>query len=149
MPDRFEIERLLQRIGHGVETHLYVGRLDSLHEAEMAFGQGEPGIARDAAKQPDADPVEGRPDHREMPSACDPVEDHAGDADVVAEVGTARRDRCRRLDLALDVEHQHDQPAKRRRDIGGAAAPARTVEQAQHAFGDGEVCRMARDEVGQ
>ena len=45
----------------------------------------------DAAEQLDADPVEGRPDHREMPRARDAVEDHAGDADIVAEVGAAQR----------------------------------------------------------
>jgi len=72
--------------------------------------------------------------------ACDLIEDHARDRDVVAIAGKAERDRCGGLRLTGDIEHQHHRPAGRRRDIGSRAeAPGASrchaVEQSHHAFG--------------
>ena len=145
MADGIELDGLRQRVRDRIQPRFEVRSLDRLHQAQVSFGQGKARVAGQAAEQLDADPLEGRPDHREMPGACDPVEDNAGDPDIVAEVGAAGRDGRRRLDLALHIEHQHDRPAEQCRDIGGRAASARAVEQAHHAFGDDDVRWMPRD----
>ena len=63
-------------------------------------------------------------DHRAMPFAADAVENDAGDAHGRIVRGKAAHQRCRRLRLSRDVDHQHDRQAEMRGKIGGGAAPA-------------------------
>ena len=50
----------------------------------MPLRQGEARVVAKRAEQLHADALEGRRDQGEMPRARDPVEDDAGDADIVA-----------------------------------------------------------------
>ena len=87
-----------------------------------------------------------------MARARDPIEDDAGDGDVVAIVRQARSHGRRRLGLAGDVEHQQHRPAEQCREIGrgpacGLTGGGNAVEQAHHALGDGDVGGVACHEV--
>ena len=115
----------------------------------MPLGQGEPRIARQAAEQLDAGPLERRP----IIARCRAL---ATRLRITPAMPTSSRKLAQPAATAAAVSiwpftsstSTTGQP-KRRGDIGRAAAPARAVEQAHHAFGDDEVGRMAHDEVGQ
>ena len=57
------------------------------------------------------------------------------------------RDGGRRLRLSADIEHEHERPAERRRDVGRRAAAARlrgdAIEKSHQGFRDGDF-RAAR-----
>ena len=116
----------------------------------MPLGQGEP---RHRSPTPPNSLMptllEGRPDHREMPRARDPLR-------ITPAMPTSSRKLAQPRATAAAVSiwpftsstSTTGQPSDAATsDV--AAAPARAVEQAHHALGDDEVGRMARDEVGQ
>ena len=80
----------------------------------------------------------GSADHHAMPFAADAVENDAGDPYRRIVRGKAAHQRCRRLGLTRDIDHQHDWQAEMRGKIGGGAAPAararRAIEQTHDAF---------------
>ena len=154
--DGVEVDRGFDHGGERIEAPLDIGRLACLHETEMALRQGEMRVLRDRAEQRNADALEGRRDQRGMPRTRHPVQDHAGDRNIVAVARAARGDGGRRLGLSADVEHQHDRPAEQRRQVRrraarGLAGLGHAVEQAHDALGDGDVgrCRVAGHQIGQ
>ena len=151
-PHGRKLDRALDRIGQRVEPTVDIVRLVRLHQAEMTFRQLEAHVVAKRAEHFQPDTLEARRDQGEMARARDPIEDHAGDGDVVAIVRQARSNGRRRLGLAGDVEHQQHRPAEQRREIGRGPACRLTgggnaVEQAHHALGDGDVGGMACHEV--
>ena len=115
-----------------------------LHQAEMAFRQGQRRIARHRAEHRDAERRDGVGDERAMALAADAVEHHAGDAHARIVGRKAAHHGGRGLRLPGDIEHQQHRQTEPRREVGGRAArapaaPGDAVEQAHDAFDDEQV----------
>jgi hypothetical protein len=83
-------------------------------------------------------------DERRVLRRADPVEDDAGNLDVVPVRLETERDGGGRLCLCLNVEHQHHGPAGQSGKVGGRAVAAGTaragaIEKAHDALGDADL----------
>ena len=115
--------------------------LARLHQTEMTLGKVNCLVARNGAKDRNAERRDGALDHQTMPLASDAIEHDAGGVDARVVAGKAAQHRGRGLCLACDVENEQDGQVKRDRELGGRAGSlaARAVEQAHGGFNDQKV----------
>lgn len=136
--DPVEVEAAFGHVGEAGEVGREVGVFGGLDEAEVAFREGEGGIAWDGAQGGKADAGESGLDAGAVAGAGDAVEDDSADAHAGAVGVHAVSDGGRGLRLAGDVEHEKDREGEAFGEVcagAGAAVRARdTVEEAHGAF---------------
>ena len=142
------IDMRLDEIGDRLEARLERVRLARLHEAQMAFGQGNLVIARQGAEDGHAHRLDRLDDEPPMPLAADAIDDHARNFEPRVVRDATLDDRRGGLRLTADVDHQQDRYAKRRRHVSrGAGAPAcrrNAVEKTHRGFAQSERARSCR-----
>ena len=136
---------------HGVQPGIKLRGFARLHQAEMAFRQGDIGRTRQAAQHRHAQSLHSPLHQQQMPGAGDAIQHYAGNGDARIIVHAALDDSRRRLRLAADIDHQQHRHAERRRDIGrSAGAPGwrgHTVKQPHRSLANYQIavfCRAAR-----
>ncbi len=136
--DRVEIKMLFGGLGEAIDEQCQIGMFAGLHQAEMALGQSECGLASQRAEDGNIERSDGVRDQRAMPFAADAVQDHAGDAHARVVRREAANQRGRRLRLPRHVDDEDDRQGKLRGEVGGGAAAAGrrrgAVEQAHDAL---------------
>ena len=142
------------RVGGGT------GTLGGGDQAQMAGRRGDLGRAADRAVDRDPGDGQGVAEQPFVPVRRDPVEDHPGHRRARIEPGEAGRDGGHRASHRGGVDDQDDGRAQQPRDVGrgaeagisrawagaGAGSRVRAVEQAHHAFDDGDVRAPGRVE---
>ena len=138
--DAAAIDVRLDEVGDRLEPGVERMRFARLHEAEMALGQCDLGVARQRADDRNPHRLNRVDDEPAMALAADAIDDDASDAEPRVVRSAALDRRRRRLRLPGDVEDEQDRHAERGGDVGrGAAAPALgwdAVEESHRGFAE-------------
>jgi hypothetical protein len=120
-----------------------------LHQAEVTLGQRDRCPSRQGTEHADSSGFHARARQRFVPRARDAVEHDAGERDILAQRGKAKRCRRRRLRLSGHIKHQHHGPAGEGGDVGAGAGScladcSDAIEQAHRTFGQHQIGAVRR-----
>jgi hypothetical protein len=139
-PEGVEVDGRGEASGQSVEIHLvFFGR----GEAEVAFGDGERGVAREPTNDWNAgDPFDGGAADLGVGGAGDAIQDDGADPGVGISGVKAVHDGGGRLGHRVGIDDEDDRRAEERGAVGGRATGVRagaSIEETHHAFDDGDV----------
>ena len=142
--DRLQVAMRRDEIARMVQDGLQARRLLGLDQAQMALGQGDVALPRQAAQHADARLIHPLADQPVMARRGHAVQHHPRKGQIRAQRGKAPRRGRRRLRLPADIQDQHHRPAHHLGDLGAGADagfPLRRdpVEQAHRPLGQDQV----------